>query len=197
MFFGLAVALTYSIVFKRPKHKLLAFPFLLLLFFSDNFIHSSGFYRFSKKEAKQRVENLSLHLSIGSQELLSYEPAFIYAPKAHYHLDAMLLAQSKDVKVVNGYTSTVPVGYYHFAESLNEEGRNIWFEAKGVKKEPIVISEQFSNEVNRIIKAIKGDSSWLNKVKEQAIQRGISLEENIIENAIWLETQNKEGRDVK
>ena len=50
---------------------------------------------------------------------------------------------------------------------------------------------------NRIIKAIKGDSSWLNKVKEQAIQRGISLEENIIENAIWLETQNKEGRDVK
>lgn len=45
---------------------------------------------------------------------------------------------------------------------------------------------QRENNINRIISNIKNDPEWLKYVEEQAKEKGISLEQNLRENAIWV-----------
>jgi hypothetical protein len=195
IFFGLFVAITFHILFNGVKNKWPIFILVFSFIVADNFIYGSGQIRFNKKEAKQRIEPLRLKMQgIDFGTIVSYEQVALDERKIFHHVDAMLVAQEFGLKLINGYTSDVPSGYYHFAVGFNEEGRKLWINKTNLAEKIVVVNDVYNTEIQEIIEKIKNSTTWFEQIKNQAISRNISLEESIIRNAIWVYEENKKKK---
>ena len=192
IFLGLFVAISFHVLFKTLKIKWPVFIVVFLFVVADNFIYDSGHVRFSKLEAKQRLEPLRLKMQeLAPATIVSFEPKVLEERKVFQHVDAMLSAQEFGLRLLNGYTSVVPNGYYHFAVGFNQKGREVWLEKTQLREEIVVIEDVYNPEIEQIISKIKNSTTWLEQIRAQAEEREISLEENIIKNAIWVYNENQ------
>jgi hypothetical protein len=72
--------------------------------------------------------------------IVSYEPLETGEyPIQFYQITAMLVAQEKGLKCLNGYTSKVPEGYWNYGVEPNQKNRLIWLEIMGRSDDPIVV----------------------------------------------------------
>lgn len=130
LFFGLslAIVLLYFIK-KRQISSFLVFMLIMPLLTIDNYRKFDSAYRVSKSEVEARHNNLvdkMDHLSPGS--VISYEPEELKERGHIYQLDAMLAAQSVNLKSVNGYSAQAAPNFHRFWGEPNEENREFWFD---------------------------------------------------------------------
>mgnify|MGYP000244477750 CR=1 FL=1 len=101
----------------------------VLLILSDNYFKSDSIYRTDKADSQKIVNELTDKMKhLPKDAIISYEPKDFESRNIYNHIDAMLAAQTLNLKSVNGYTATVANGYYHYAILPNTENRLIWFE---------------------------------------------------------------------
>ena len=129
LFFGLSFATVLLFLIKKWRiSSFLVFIMILPLLTIDNYIKFDSAYRFSKSEAKARhnhlVEKMD-HLPEGT--VISYEPKELKDPGHHYQLDAMLAAQSLNLKSVNGYSAQAAQYFDRYWGKPNKENRLFWF----------------------------------------------------------------------
>lgn len=128
LFFGLspAIVLLYLIK-KRQISSFLVFMLALPLLTIDNYRSFDSAYRVSKYEVEARHNNLAEkmdHLPEGT--IVSYEPEELKEPGHLYQLDAMLAAQSLNLKSVNGYSAQAAPYFDRYWVNPNEENRLFW-----------------------------------------------------------------------
>jgi|TARA_B110001469_G_scaffold125465_1_gene140950 hypothetical protein len=59
-----------------------------------------------------------------------------------------------------------------------------------------VISGINDPEIERISLKIRSSAPWLESIRKQAIERNISLDENIIKNTSWIINQNQQKKTI-
>jgi hypothetical protein len=59
-----------------------------------------------------------------------------------------------------------------------------------------VISGINDPEIERISLKIRSSAPWLERIRKQAIERNISVDENIIKNASWIINQNQQKKTI-
>ncbi len=192
LFFSFAGVYVYSYLARTLKRKVVFFLAFCCVLIADNYVFSNGYPKVNKEQAQERLDLLQAEVSsLEKGEVFSYEPYSTTSAEAFYHIDAMLVAQQLGVKTLNGYTSTVPLGYYHYASSLNEEGRNTWVEKISLQEEVKVVKSALPEEVMDLIQQIKNQEDWFTKIKESAKEKNITIDQSLLENAFWVYNQNK------
>lgn len=189
IFFALFLAIAFNVIFRTVRNKWAGFIIVLAILITDNFIY--GFVRFNKQEAKQRTKELRQKVgALPSGTIVSYEPLTSVDRKPWIHIDAMLVTQELGLRTLNGYSGSIPKGYWNYAV-LNDKGREIWINKSGLKEEVVVVNEFNNSEIENIVLKIKSSQSWLESIRKQALEKGISVEEGIIKNAIWIHKENQ------
>lgn len=187
LFFGLAVAATFSIVSQKMKGKPIFFLLVLAYFIADNYVADVGYPRENKIESEDRLSHLEQQMSdIAKDKVVCLETNLNWDTPIFYQIDAMLVAQKFGLKTINGYTSNCPKEYA-FCTQMDSIARKDWVKRKKMNpKEVVVLYQDFDFELENMIKKIKTDEPWLEKIKKQAEEKNLSLEENIRANAIWV-----------
>jgi hypothetical protein len=196
IFLAFFVAISFRVVSRMVKYKWPLFVVILTFMVADNFLYGSGLSRFKKDRAKERVDLVREKMKgLTPQTLVSYEPIISSGRKAWLQIDAMIIAQELGLKTLNVYTANVPTGYYQYAV-FSSIGREVWKKKKDLKEDIVVISGINDPEIERISLKIRSSAPWLERIRKQAIERNISVDENIIKNASWIINQNQQKKTI-
>lgn len=143
LFFGIVITLVSLVLLKKyARYSIPIFILLFSLLVVDNYFKEGSSYRTEKKLAQARVNVLKSKMKgIPEGSLVSYEPAEKEDFEIFYQLDAMLATQSLNLKSVNGYSGTSPVGYNDYWWGLNEASRLQWFTEKKFKPDTLFVIE--------------------------------------------------------
>lgn len=115
-------------------------PVLAIFLLADNYVDSSKAYTHSKHVAMQRRLALQAKMAhLPPNSVVAYMPVTKTDPAIYYQLDAMLAAQSLQLKCINGYSAQSPYEYYVFWDELSEEGLKRWLKWKQSVYMPIAI----------------------------------------------------------
>ncbi|MDQ3191571.1 MAG: hypothetical protein M3Q58_08255 [Bacteroidota bacterium] len=131
IFFAIATAFVFSTVL-RKQNFLSALLFVLFagLITADNYYKEEATYRTEKTLSQSRVNKLIEKMkNIPPGSIVSHEPEITEHYSFVYQLDAMLAAQSLNLKAVNGYSSTSPYSYTPFWMEMNSQARENWFKS--------------------------------------------------------------------
>jgi hypothetical protein len=141
IFFSVAVGFAFNLFIRKPKWiSTIAFIILLGLLVADNYFREGCSYRTDKFTAQSRIEALTEKMKkIPAGSVVSYEPLEIKTYPFEYQLDAMLAAQKRDLKAVNGYTATSPYGYSDYWNEMTPEARMEWFRIKNFKPDTLFV----------------------------------------------------------
>ncbi len=131
LFMGVSLAWLIQWVMQRinsrPALKSTLLALFLALLILENLSHPTKIVRTEKAQMRDRHEALVAkmdHLPAGS--IVSYEPDTIKGDVIHYQIDAMLAAQSLQLKSVNGYSATSAYMFDRYWLKPNEENRLFW-----------------------------------------------------------------------
>jgi hypothetical protein len=124
--------------FKKSYGLFILFPVLIV---TDQAVQKGSMMSFSKKESKQRIENLIS--KIEKSDYKKYE-AFVFLSNQNdfgyaEHIDAMLASQKLNFPTVNGYTASYPLRYYNLIWHNNEDGLQEWLSSKNINPSKILI----------------------------------------------------------
>ena len=141
LFFGIIIALVAKILLKKyAKYSIPIFIIMFSLIVVDNYFKEGSSYRAEKKIAQSRVNQLKTKMKgIPEGSLISYEPAVKEDFEIFYQLDAMLAAQALNLKSVNGYSGTSPIGFNEYWWGLDETSRAQWFNVKMFEPDTLFI----------------------------------------------------------
>ena len=140
LFFAIAVGFVFHyLLLKIPKRSIIVFISFAGILIIDNYVKADYAYRTEKKIAQKRVEPIMKKMkTISRDALASYEPAKI-DNSIWCQLDAMLAAQSLNLKVVNGYSSTSAPGFGDFWFTMDVPSRKRYFEAQNFSPDTLVV----------------------------------------------------------
>jgi len=129
LFFGLCFSTVLLFLIKKWRiSSLLVFILALPLLTIDNYIKFDSANRISKSEAQARHKPLVEKMDqLPKGTVISYEPEELKDPGHHYQLDAMLAAQSLNLKSVNGYSAKAAKYFDRYWVKPNKENRLFWF----------------------------------------------------------------------
>jgi hypothetical protein len=140
LFFAIAGAFTFSKIIKQKK--IWAAPVFILclgLFVVDNYNNSP--YHTPVEETQKRVNALTarmVHIPKGS--IMSYEPTNKEgSATSSLQIDAMLAAQTLNLKTVNGYSATSAKGYGDFWFNLDSASRVKYFSEAGYTPDTVYV----------------------------------------------------------
>jgi hypothetical protein len=210
IFTAILVSWTYLQFSKKWRLKPhLLFCAGLILLTVDNYVVDYSSVRTAVLESTMRtnpMEAAAIDLKHGS--VLSYEPKAITSPSLHYHLDAMLVAQTLDLKTVNAYTARFPASYQPFAHDLSPDSRQYWLQrSPGAYDTLFVMNDQYSispvasigqesseaivrnikeREISQWVNRIKADSNWMKDIEAKALDRQISVDSILRLDAVWM-----------
>jgi hypothetical protein len=124
--------------------------FLLLVFcvaFADSLFDPALIARTPKKELAERKENLRQAIDASANKNYKYL-AVIDTTQPSYitHLDAMLVAQSKGIKTLNGYSSYCPDAYGEFFRKCNRNGLLKWANDQQIPLSAILVIDRSGNK---------------------------------------------------
>jgi hypothetical protein len=129
IFFAIATAFVFSIVLGKKSY-LSAFLFVLFagLITADSYYKEEATYKTEITISQARVNELIEKMKdIPPGSVVSYEPEKREHDSFVYQIDAMLAAQSLNLKAVNGYSSTSPYGYSSYWMEMDSKARQEWF----------------------------------------------------------------------
>jgi hypothetical protein len=141
LFYGFALALVSILLFKYfKKNHILIFLALVSLVVLDNYFKPANSYRMSKEISQTRVNILKEKMKdIPEGNIVSYEfHGVVDNEAAYYQIDGMLAAQSLNLKSINGYTATIPNGFY-YAITPSRITREIWFKEKNFEPDTVYV----------------------------------------------------------
>lgn len=121
----------------------------------------------------ENIRMLGYKLVDDLYDVLTYKnpvPVHLEADYQRLLNDPDIIQQARDLHGLMGYTEE------EMRKSLAQ------FELEKLS----TIDLDFDKEVQKYILQIKDNKEWLENIKKQAIQKNISLEQNIKENAIWM-----------
>lgn len=136
-FFSFFVAFSFSKIPQRfysgIKPMLVGSIISAFLVISDQYVGPKSIIRFSKSEARNRIENM---VKIIGKEIKPSHEAFAFMPADspdfnHTQLDAMLAAQQMNIRCVNGYAASAPGSFGLFWWKPIDEHLDIWLKEKG------------------------------------------------------------------
>ena len=132
IFFATATAVATALLIPRSRWQApLVFSMLMTLLIVDNYHHPAHSYRTSVESARERTLQLQdVFARIPQQAIVSYEPHQMQGLPLYYQIDAMLLGQQYNHKIVNAYTGGCPAAFGHYWHRLDEESRNIWLNSR-------------------------------------------------------------------
>lgn len=201
-FFGLATAVLWGKLFQNKAIGNVIFPVLLIFLVLDNSFDGEKTAKESIKVAKKRTATLEIALDkIPKNQVFSFEPQQLTSPPVLYNIDAMLMAQKHNLKTINAYTATCPGDYSTFWNNLNEEGRNYWLAGKNPDQKDLYIvnhqgeinlvnmkeiANQLTSFEKRVImwkNYIRTDENWFKVIKQSALEKNISIDSALYENA--------------
>lgn len=149
IFFSISSAFLLSKLFtKKPFVNIILFLFLLIITIGDNYFKPKKINRFEIEDAIERTARLdSLFNQIPEKSVVSVELSQDINHIAYTQIDAMLMGQKHNLKVINGYTATSPRNYHHYWRTPNEKSRNIWLKEKEAKIDQLYIVNKLNNEI--------------------------------------------------
>lgn len=125
---------------KQIKYIKTVFCLLVIIICIDNFVISDRIYRTEKSVAQKRVNELvNKMIDIPKNSIVSYEPLDKNTNSIYYHIDAMLATQQLNLKSVNGYSATSPVGFDSFWRNIDSTSRNIWLKQSNLSYSEIIV----------------------------------------------------------
>lgn len=204
IFFGISTAFVFSfIITKYYRYRSIIFIVTLTLLVFDNYFYEERSYKTEVSIAKERTNNIEKAFAeIPEGSVVSYEPSQIESASIYYHIDAMLTAQKYDLKTLNGYTATSPVGYDKYWVEPNTESRNFWlshnkiaFDTLYVVKTSDMIEKVPADEIQNynvkdrledMINYIKTDKEWMKLIEQKAKENNVSIDSMIVLDAKWV-----------
>jgi len=205
IFFAFSLSFVTTLLMNKfLKIKYLLFIIILALIITDNYFHAAQSYRTKKETALNRQDRIESQLkNLPKKSLVSYEPENIKDQALVYHVDMMLSTQDLGLRTINGCIGNCPAQFAPFLQNPNAKTRTNWF--KSIKwypdtlyvlnndsTEPKMISKDeimARKTVKMYMQEIKNNEIWLNKVKQKAIDKKISLDSMIYLDALWLKEQ--------
>lgn len=139
----LFAALAFVYIAKKyllKKERFWMFAVAMAVLVVDNYKEDVSGMTIGKVESQERVNIVLAKLTdFSDEDVLCYQPDTLIENCIYYQLDAMLAAQEKGVKSVNGYSATSPYGFDLFWRELNDEGRRKWMEMSGADTTHVVV----------------------------------------------------------
>lgn len=141
IFFAIATSFVFNYILKKKKK----FSILIFILFAgiiilDNYYKKDTSYRTNKQMSQARVNILLDKMkNIPAESIVVYEPEKKESNSFEYQIDAMLASQTLNLKTVNGYSGTSPVGYSDFWEKMNNNSLENWFKTKNYSSDTIYI----------------------------------------------------------
>jgi hypothetical protein len=142
IFFAFSVtALTYLALKNWYKLRVPIFFLVVVMLIIDNYQSARYISRTPHDLAQELTSDLRKKMEgIPKGTIVSYEPLETGEyPIQFYQITAMLVAQEKGLKCLNGYTSKVPEGYWNYGVEPNEVNRMIWLDIMERKDVPVVV----------------------------------------------------------
>ena len=140
LFFAFAAAFVFSKIFiKRNLNLIFLFVLFIGIITADNFFKEEFTYKAKKNVAQLRVNSLVLKMKkIPKNSIVSYEPN---TDEFHVYcqVDAMLAAQSLNLKTINAYTATSAPGYDEFWNKMDSVSREHWLISRNVNPSHVFI----------------------------------------------------------
>lgn len=131
LFFGIGLAFLLTTIAKKSRnYRVFVFLIALLALLFDNSIDPDYANTTPKKIMQNRHNSLVAKMEeLPEGSIISYEPQLdsLNTHIIHYQLDAMLAAQSLNLKSVNGYSAQAAFGFHKYWIAPNPETRAFWF----------------------------------------------------------------------
>lgn len=130
---------------QKPRYYFIFASCLLALAIADNYYKPADTYpyRTPKQAFKNRVNKVKSKMkAIPKREVVSYEPgkqALKQDPSIVLQLDAMLAAQSLDLKSINGYSGSCPGEFSSYWQNLDKKSREKWLASEETKPDTIYV----------------------------------------------------------
>lgn len=218
LFVAIACSVLFAYLLKKyAKLSIPIFIIVLSLLIVDNYVFQDRVSKTEITSARERTDPLIKLLSkVPVGEVISYEPTTPDKLTIHNHIDAMLAAQSRNLKSINGYSEASPNGYTNFWQNINADGRNQWFNRTRFWPDSVYVintPEKYTVEyydktvgrkkryingidVERIdnqILLIEANKKWMKKIEIKAKEKVISIDSMLVLDAIWaIRNQPKE-----
>ena len=119
--------------YQKIKFKRLFLIFFVALCVVDQYTLTNAVSAYSKKKSQKRVSLIEEKLIKNNYQKFD---SFAYAPDEktedplYIQLDAMLAAQTLNIKTINGYTATSPSGYAPFWVNHDYISLNTWLKSR-------------------------------------------------------------------
>lgn len=141
VFFAIALAFVGNSIFTQNRTRnMIVFILGLGMIYLDNFIHYDAIDAYKKNVSAERLEKLDEKLAgLKKGSIISYEPDTFLGPVIYYQIDAMLAAQKRGLKCLNGYTSNPPDYYSYYWLKPEQKTRRIWLTIKSVPESDVYV----------------------------------------------------------
>lgn len=141
IFYAIAVAfISYFLLKKIKSITPVLFFILIIIFIVDNYYKAGAAYRIEKQDSQNRINLLVERMKgIPPGSIVSYEPDSVGNTYVVLQLDAMLAAQTLNLKSVNGYSATSPHEYTGFWFKMDSTARKTWLKKFNMETNQIFV----------------------------------------------------------
>ncbi len=141
IFYAIAVAfISYFLLKKIKSITPVLFFILIIIFIVDNYYKVGAAYRIEKQDSQNRINLLVERMKgIPPGSIVSYEPDSVGNTYVVLQLDAMLAAQTLNLKSVNGYSATSPHEYTGFWFKMDSTARKTWLKKFNMETNQIFV----------------------------------------------------------